>query len=426
MKKLLIFGASSSMTGSVESIRILNLRQGLRPVLSEEPVAFIPQINTYGSRHHILDISPDCTKIAGTDARNSSTANSTMTYWDNVTEEVTFQEAKYHTSTYGGLVRCCACSNTHRAYGGTAPFLLVFEHATSALVAMDATGLGEVQAMAFSPDGSKLAVAHATAPRLRIYNMADGTFINASANVTGASPNTLCWAPDGESVFVGGGTSNPRFSIAAAATGAVNYTNTGTTQFISVLCAQWSEDGSYIMIGASSNSTMQVAKFTVANRAFTALAGSVSRISTSATSSGVQSLALDEEEGLCYLIHNSASGEWETVSRFRIASMDGMEGLGLTIATALKTSTACLRLLKKNTGRLIGTVRDISNTPVQRNVYAFDEATKELLAKTQSDSLTGNYSLLLPNTRPVAVRFESLEAENLNDLFFARSEPEPI
>jgi hypothetical protein len=76
--------------------------------------------------------------------------------------------------------------------------------------------------------------------------------------------------------------------------------------------------------------------------------------------------------------------------------------------------------------KITGTVRDKNNAPAARTIIAFDRETNTPMAKTTSDATTGDYRLILPDAGPYDVQFMALDGENLNDLFFARTIPEPI
>lgn len=85
-----------------------------------------------------------------------------------------------------------------------------------------------------------------------------------------------------------------------------------------------------------------------------------------------------------------------------------------------------LLVLDSGRNKISGTVRDISNLPAKRMVRAFQRSTGVLVAQTESDPVTGNYTLLVDNAGPFDVQFYTEAGELLNDLLYSKVEAEPI
>lgn len=71
-------------------------------------------------------------------------------------------------------------------------------------------------------------------------------------------------------------------------------------------------------------------------------------------------------------------------------------------------------------------MRDVSNTPVARKVRAFRRSNGELVAETTSNASTGNYVLKVYDPGPFDVQFLVESGELLNDLLYAKSEPQAV
>lgn len=76
--------------------------------------------------------------------------------------------------------------------------------------------------------------------------------------------------------------------------------------------------------------------------------------------------------------------------------------------------------------KITGTVRNVSNVPVERKVRAYRRSDGELVAETMSNASTGNYTLKVYDPGPFDVQFLTADGELLNDLFYAKSEPQAV
>lgn len=82
-----------------------------------------------------------------------------------------------------------------------------------------------------------------------------------------------------------------------------------------------------------------------------------------------------------------------------------------------------LAILARDQAQITGSVRDISNNPVAREVDIYERSSGILVARTMSDAVTGNYVAKLPYDGTFDAQFKIASGELLNDLFFARATP---
>jgi WD40 repeat protein len=412
MKKLLVWGAGGN---SPFAARAFHIRQNLPLINSDEYVAS-PALQT--SMYRTIAIAPNMNQIAITNGSTSGGANNVMIA-TGMTEDSAIPSYSNPPATFSGRVWCVAASNAFYAYGGTTPLLYVYDAATLALLPVPTTGLGTVYSISFSPDGARMAVGHTNGTKLRIYLTSDWSYVEADVTACGNTPRAIEWAPDSTTLAVGSdGGISPFFTIFTYA-GVRTYASTVSARMNSIVGFKYTPDGSAIvMSGGAANFAERVTKFTISGSTFTPLAG----ISGNWLA---KDLVLDADEGLAYMVHAARDGT--TMSRFNYLTMDGLEDAGYDVRqSASNMADASLAILRRDTGRVTGTVRDIDNNPVSRDVYAFDRASKRLVAKTTSQAGTGNYTLRVPNTNAHDVNFEAASGEQLNDLFFARVEPEPV
>lgn len=97
-----------------------------------------------------------------------------------------------------------------------------------------------------------------------------------------------------------------------------------------------------------------------------------------------------------------------------------------SILYGVAVGSSSLLVLDSGRHRITGTVRDISNLPAKRMVRAFQRSSGVLVAQTESDAATGNYTLLVDNAGPFDVQFYTESGELLNDLLYSKVEAEPI
>lgn len=401
--------------GEVRAGRILEMRQGLPPLarLDIEP-------SFSSGSGNCLDLAPDHSyAVAGI----QSGSDNMSIYSDPANMAGRSNPA----ASFSGSVYCCAAGSAFYAFGGASPFLYVFNRA-GALQTVSTAGLGSVWALDFSPDGTKLAVLHSATPFVRIYNTSDWSFVNGG---TPANSSTYAGRFSHDSsklvVFTAG---TPYIAVYDAVTGVRGYTNTNsafsaTSSVGGSARAVRYPDGKTLIYSLSSSPF--IAKFDVTTNTPTAFTAPTPAISTA----GALWIDPDPEEDAVYLNHAIGStSPARTISKFRVSTgvmyADQPAQLYRNILYANVSLYTAAGILMTTPYRIRGTVRDVSNNPVARIVRAYKRSTGEMMAQTTSNASTGDYTLKLYDAGPYDVQFLTAEGELLNDLFFAKAEPEPV
>lgn len=386
-------------------LRAAQLRVGLPPVLTGAH----PR-GASGSAVSHLAVSPDMTKMVGTMANNVLwCCADTLDPETYSTPAVAFSAAKYAVAT----------SNTHFAVGGDNPFLYVYTWSGLSVISLTTTGLGSVRGLAFSPDGTKLAVAHTTSPYLRLYDVAANTYVNAPASA-GGNRSAVTFSSDGTRIFtVGDGV--PYLSVFASDLSSL-LTSKSTLEYwtgpTSVLLPHWSKPKACVRsAGTGSASYSKLIEYNHATDSATTIISPVG--------------SPPDVTGLAYSAADNTLYAWQST---KLVAFDGTsytpkaESVYAPI-TRMFTNTAAsgmkLAIVERDLHKLTGTVRDIDNNPVARDIYAFRRSDALAIAKTTSHGVTGDYSLILPDGGEVDVQFRAAGGELLNDLYFARSQPAP-
>lgn len=408
MRKLLLCGSRNNTITPL----VFRLRDGMKPMLIGEPTG---QFTVNNQANPNYAISPDGQKAVVTNA--GAGVGSFLYSTAAPTEAHIFPSGSTTTASFSGSVSCVGSSDTHFAVGGTSPFLYVFDWATKTLQTTNNTGLGTVIKVKFSPDGSKLAVLHITTPYLRIYNTADWTFINAGTasgypgNVNDAD---LFFTDDGR--LVTGTNSSPYLCTYDVATGARLNAITATATNNSVISLVKHPDQNALIWMGNTASGRRSGLYNLSTYAV-----SNPFVDPAAV---VTSCVLDSVNRELILIHNALSGRYCS-----IISLDAPTVLvdpGEHLASQIQSSGFKLVVVERDIGKITGTVRDIDNNPAARRVMAFNRDGGYLSASTMSDASTGNYELYVENTGLHDVQFRIADGELLNDLFFARVEPEAV
>ena len=416
MHKLFIFGATSTPN----TVKSLTLRQGLNPTLDND-FSVVASIGSGGSHNNKADISPDKTKIVLTSSASNIAHN--MLYKEILLSdesELFFNNMETHSVSFSGIVNCCSTSNDFRAYAGSMPYLYVFSWASNNLVTISTTGLGNVIAVKFSPDGNYLAVGHSTAPYLRIYNTSDWSHVNGQ--LLNAQVRGIEWLEDSSAfvaiVFTPGVDALKLISNAGVALYSSKASGVENVYFPnSIKLIKGSKD--FIICTQSADTTRRLLKFNADTFAIT----SVMDIQTIGTIT-LKQLEIDPVDMVVYINHSFYSARY--MSKVNLIGTPVFEKIGGLIDHVVGTDTVSLLTVTRNTGKVTGTVRDIDNLPAARTVLAYDRATGDLVGKTVSDASTGDYVLNLPSYGDHDIVFRIQDGEQLNDLFFARVEPEAV
>lgn len=411
MRKL-ILGVGNRMQ-TISPI-IFRLRDGLSPKFTGETIAY----PLGGAVFPPYAVSPDGQKAiassGGFGAGNfvystaSPTEESILPAWDTTT------------AAFSGHVYALATSDLHFAVGGASPYLYVFDWATKTLQTINNTGLGAVKRIAFNADGTKLAVYHATSPYLRIYNTANWTFVNAASPPgppgSQSSQNGIYITADDRVVI--GSTSSPYisvFNMSGARLSAI--TSTATNNSVCELIKH-PDENALIWVGDNAGvNNKHIGLFNLDTYACTnPYIDPKKPIRTAAYD------AANRELILCHEVVDSRYCSILSIDDPSVLKSPGAELDGLIRSV---TDTISLTL-ERNTAKITGTVRDIDNNPAQRRVLAIHRAGEYVAAATMSNATTGDYELIVENTSLHDVQFRTADGELLNDLFFARVEPEAI
>lgn len=406
--------------GEVLAARILDMRQGLAPMPRlDMNTSYTSEAYTYNA----FALSPDQSyAVIGV----STGAGNMQVYSD----PANMLGRTQPTVTFGGTIRCVAASNDYYAYGGFSPFLYVFRRSDGAQQTVSATDLGTVNAIEFSPDGTKMAVAHDTSPYLRVYNVADWTFVNA-ATAAGNSAYSVMFSHDGTKLVVGC-SGNPYLCMYDVATMEMTYANTSRDYSTGMYgqggrrSARSPLDNKTIIITLSGSPFL--AKFDTSTRTPTLFTAAVPAIA----GPGAIWVDPDPEEDALYVNHEVGStSPGRTISRFKIStgSLDPAQPASLfrnlLYGSSYSPNTAAF-ILMTTPYKITGTVRNVSNVPVERKVRAYRRSDGELVAETMSNASTGNYTLKVYDPGPFDVQFLTADGELLNDLFYAKSEPQAV
>lgn len=403
--------------GEAIPARAVQLRQGLPPRLD---LAFPLSYGNSASAGNHLFASPDRTYGVG------AAVASGLNFWiypdlENLGSYV------LPSTPFSGTAQCCAVSDTHYAIGGTGPLLFIFKK-NGDLQTISTSGLGTVINLDFSPDGQYLGVVHNAAPYVRIYKLSDMSFVNGGAGATQVYYG--CFSHDSSKFYGICNSGSVLVSKYAPETGVRTNVSTSNTHGGASSVTTGNRiarfpDGKTI-IYASNKSSNGLSYLDSTNDSI--ILGPV--ISPSIGTTYTIAVPVHASDDEFYVVHPPGSSG-RTVSRFRLSTkqMETSADEALVYRGLLYGATnAAHSLLVLDSGRnkISGTVRDISNLPAKRMVRAFQRSTGVLVAQTESDPVTGNYTLLVDNAGPFDVQFYTEAGELLNDLLYSKVEAEPI
>ncbi|WP_374377753.1 hypothetical protein [Pseudomonas fluvialis] len=411
MRKLILgVGNRSQTIGPI----IFRLRDGLRPQFTGETIAY----PLGGSVYPPYAVSPDGQKAV---ASNGSSSTGNFVYSTaSPTEESILPAWDTTTAAFNGQVYAVATSDLHFAVGGLSPFLYIFDWATKTLQTINNTGLGAVKSIAFNGDGTKMVVHHATSPYLRIYNTADWTFVNAASPA--GSPGSQgvqngIYITAGDRIVIGS-SSSPYITVFNMSGARLSAITSSTTNNSVCVLIKHPDENALIWVGDANNPAFKhIGLFNLDTYACTnPYIDPQKPIRTAAYDAANRELILCHDaldSRYCSLL----SIDYPSVLKSPGAELDGL---------VRTTSFTVFLTLERNSAKITGTVRDIDNNPAQRRVLAIHRAGEYVAAATMSNATTGDYELIVENTSLHDVQFRTADGELLNDLFFARVEPEAI
>lgn len=324
-------------------------------------------------------------------------------------------------------VYCTAACRKLVVFGVGAPTcLFATDIATGYPVAIPVTGLGTVMSIAFSNDGSRMFVNHDASPYGRIYNTADWSYVNTSVLTnypyTGYTyQKKPVFDRTGNYILVpNAGSSANGFDIVNATTGARTVSNTTSGYYLN--SAVLHPTLNLFVCAMSVTSGVRVITINP-------VTGAIANIIPSTFAAFVLNLFIDPADQQVHLFHESGSvpTNYSTFFWSDPATITPQMGDVRTrfARTSMVNSLAVIPLVY-DYGRITGTVRDIDNNPAPRDVLAINRASGEVVAKTRSAPVTGDYTLYTPDNSEHDLIFRAAPGELLNDLIYARVEPELI
>lgn len=411
---------------TIKKVVGLTLRQGLPPLEHRDDSEIYNNSFAADNYQQVTLYTPDMQKCISKNEAGGSGAVDNYSVCRDIRNSTLLEKPL---AVFSGIVKEIDVSNTYFAVGGNNPFLYVFDWATLSLKAASTAGLGTVNSLRFSPDGSLLAVSHTTSPFIRIYKTSDWSYIEPTAAENASATHVVEFSHDG-SKLIARATANPSFRVFSTQTGArifsqhiTNHTtdNASTRGF---LYQHPTKNNLVFSLGAA-NSNAGPRSY-VFNTDTLVLAPINALPSTNQAMNRIFSVYYNDMDNTITVTHTSAYSNY--FSRF---DADSYEPVPTPEVDALYKYYSPIykyfsNLCKYDTGQITGVVRDINNLPARRMVRAYRRSDGILMAQTFSDAVTGQYKLLLPNTEFYDVQFLTEDGEQLNDLFFAKSIPEQV
>lgn len=400
------------------------LRQNLPPVLDPEFAIAAYRSPSYYYRCKVFP-SPDGSKMIGVTGASDSAGTDEVWLISDTSQPTNLTNPVI--TSFGGYLYDVTCDDTHYAAcgsGSTKFYVARWEDQSLVSSGWDKTGLGECYSISIYPDGSRVAVTHRTSPYLRVYNIADGTYQEPQNGVSDDYPYGCAVTRDGKYIVVVAGGS-PYLTVFDAVT--LDRVHIETSRnFYSGQRGQCQANPyrhSCVVVckGRSSSSDHSTYEFDTATM-------TTKRIShVDHRNVYHPGAAFDPVNNMYYYI----TGGTKSNARFHACKADdfSVDNDWYQVERAFLWGWydyGSITILERDCYRITGTVRDINNNPAEREVLAYHRKYEVLMAKTKSDPTTGDYTLYLPDAGPYDVQFKTAEGELLNDLFFSRTEPEPV
>lgn len=406
--------------GETIADRIFDVRQGLSLLFVPVPDTS-PNFGSAGSVNGTIYVSPDQTAAIYSLAIATSGGN-----FRYIADPATLTSASSPPVPFAAIIYATAISNAHYAVGGNSPYLQVYSRSTHAVQSVSTAGLGTVNAIDFSPDGTKMAVGHNTSPYLRVYNTSDWTYSDVGAGIfPGSTVQALCYSSDGSHLATQS-TGSPYLNA---------YTSMSARSFTSTSSTYAARDA-----GLRGNSSMCRNPLSGTTVIFAANAGTLADFDTAGSGTvtvygaagggitipfGMVCADPDASEDAVYLNHAPGTSgrtwtKWKLSNRTVYSPQPEEFRQFISANNNPYSGAAFLRTTPHN---ITGTVRDVNNSPAARVIRAFDRATGQLMAQTTSNAGTGNYTLQLFSAGPFDVQYMAASGELLNDIMYAKATP---
>lgn len=409
----------SRQSSSFANPRIFDLLDGLDP----SPALYSPlRLSQQNGSANACKASPDGTKAI---LQGGHPSASTDTYIVTDTEALTAQQVTLAAGSHYGA----DISNTHYAVCSTISKLTVATLAGVTVPLQDVGTMGTTITCAFSPDGTKLAVRHSTAPGLREYNLLDGTYRNATSITYGnisASGQRIIYTKSGNYIcFSYDGQSGNEVTVLNASDLSVAFYKSGSVwSYSGSLIQDPLDDDSFLlssMVPSGYETRAQVARIDCTTGNHALLPSRVKGL-------GIPSMAADASSNRLYVSHDPwvRDGITRHMSWLHLDTLEWGEPIDHGLFGSDTHQNNMMIITGSNPYRITGSVRDVSNAPAARIVRAYRRSDGKLVGSTLSDATTGDYTLWLPDAGPFDVQFMTESGEQLNDLFYARSEPELV
>lgn len=421
MNHLILYGQGQNATNGTWLRRFL-IRRGLDVLVDKSLIENYRPSSGSPSYAARIRISPNKQRVLFA-AGASNTSPGVFFTWPDSSDPTTLL---IPVATFSNAVVAADCSNTYYAIGGATPFLYVFDWATNSLQTVSTTGLGTVASINFSPDGSKMAVVHSTTPFVRVYDTSTWAYVDATT-AANASVKNCQWTPDG-TLLVVLSSATPFISVynAYLTTRLQTYTmaNASSGDLWARAIPHWSKPKAIVCTAGYSLTT--TGSGIAGNHRmweYAADTNTVTPIIPNTTANAIRAT------GLAYDPTNNTLHVVSEFNGFYTAQFDGTSYANKTptdkeLAYLMTGNYVCeMAVLARDLSHISGTVRDISNNPVAREVDIYERTSGILVARGMSDAVTGNYDLTLPYDGTFDVQFKAASGELLNDLFFARATP---
>lgn len=404
------------------------LRQELEPVIDP---TYVGNFNNYTADNRCgLRLAPDQTKGCTFTDTNGGSSSAYFTVTSTGLSPVTGAAA-----AFAGEINDCFTSNDYYGFvGQSTSYINAFRWSDHSLVTLTKTGLGTVYRCSIAPDGFHLAVTHSTTPFLRVYNLNDGTYVDAA---TAASNYSICsYTGDGNNLIVVGSASpyvakyTPDLATKTTISTSSSYAT--NSNYINGYQHSW---GNYCMPHPLKPNSALIGIPTTTSPYLIDVDGSANTISNAftGTTTYLSSFAVDTKFSKLYTFSGTNTYGSDAFRRFDALTYAGqdMSNASYMATSGQSTSGApssAMIVVNANTGTITGTVRDVDNNPAARTVRAYRRSDGLLVAQTTSDGVTGNYTIITPtsDTEAYDVQFVIESGELLNDLFYARVTPAAV